>query len=83
MMTLAGSPEADEVLVGFRARSSAQRDGHYPGPDERFRRGGLRWPASMRSSRDLLGSGRATLCSSFDDSELYDRAFTAWFAASA
>jgi uncharacterized protein len=27
-------------------------------------------------------SGRATLCSSPDDSELYDRAFTAWFAAS-
>src|SRR4030095_17257439 len=24
-------------------------------------------------------SGRATLCSSLDDSELYDKAFTAWF----
>ena len=27
-------------------------------------------------------SGRATLCSSLEDNELYDRAFTAWFAAS-
>ena len=27
-------------------------------------------------------SGRATLCSSLDDNELYDRAFTAWFDAS-
>ena len=27
-------------------------------------------------------SGRATLCSSADDSELYDRAFTAWFSGS-
>ena len=24
-------------------------------------------------------SGRATLCSSLDDNELYDKAFTAWF----
>ena len=27
-------------------------------------------------------SGRATLCSSLDDNELYDRAFTAWFTDS-
>ena len=27
-------------------------------------------------------SGRATLCSSLDDNELYDRAFTAWFDGS-
>ena len=72
-------PPPEEVLVGFATA---------------LRRAGLAVTADRTSAFvqavSLAGfddraatywSGRATLCSSLDDNELYDRAFTAWFDA--
>ena len=72
-------PTPEELLVGFAAA---------------LRQAGLAVTADRTSAFvqavSLAGfddraatywSGRATLCSSLDDNELYDRAFTAWFDA--
>ena len=80
MTELPTSPAPEEVLVGFAAA---------------LRRAGLAVTADRTSAFvqavSLAGyddrtatywSGRATLCSSLDDNELYNRAFTAWFDAS-
>ena len=79
-MTLAESPAADEVLVGFS--SVLRAAGMAITPD---RTSAFVEAVSLAGFDDRAAtywSGRATLCSSLEDNELYDRAFTAWFAAS-
>ena len=79
-MTLAGSPAADDVLVGFS--SVLRAAGMAITPD---RTSAFVEAVSLVGFDDRAAtywSGRATLCSSLEDNELYDRAFTAYFAAS-
>jgi uncharacterized protein with von Willebrand factor type A (vWA) domain len=79
-MTLAGSPAADEVLVGFSSLLRAAGMAITPDRTSAFVEA-----VSLAGFDDRAAtywSGRATLCSSLDDNELYDRAFTAWFTAS-
>ena len=78
-MTDLGDPAPDELLVGFAnvlraAGMSVTR------PDQRLCQAVALTGFDDRAS--TYWSGRATLCSSLDDNELYDRAFTAWFADS-
>jgi len=79
-MTLAGTPSADEVLVGFSNLLRAAGMAITPDRTSAFVEA-----VSLAGFDDRAAtywSGRATLCSSLDDNELYDRAFTAWFTAS-
>ena len=79
-MTLAGNPAADEVLVGFSTILRAAGMAITPDRTRAFVEA-----VSLAGFDDRAAtywSGRATLCSSLDDNDLYDRAFTAWFAAS-
>jgi uncharacterized protein len=79
-MTSRGDATAEELLVGFAAV---------------LRKAGMAVTADRTSAfvqavaltgfgdrASTYWSGRATLCSSLDDNELYDRAFTAWFTDS-
>ena len=79
-MTNATGPAADELLVAFATV---------------LRKAGMAVTADRTSAfvqavaltgfddrASTYWSGRATLCSSLDDTELYDKAFTAWFTTS-
>ena len=79
-MTLDGNPAADEVLVGFSTILRAAGMAITPDRTSAFVEA-----VSLAGFDDRTAtywSGRATLCSSLEDNELYDRAFTASFAAS-
>jgi uncharacterized protein len=76
-MDTSGAPAADELLVGFAHVLRAA--GMAVTPD---RTSAFVEAVALTGFNDRVAtywSGRATLCSSLDDSELYDRAFTAWF----
>src|SRR4029450_109174 len=78
-MTASRHPAPEELLVGF---ATSLRAGGMAVTQDRT--------SAFVEAVALTGfdhraatywSGRATLCSSLDDIELYDRAFTAWFAS--
>ena len=76
-MTVSKAPAADELLVGFAHVLRAA--GMAVTPD---RTGAFVEAVALTGFHDrgaTYWSGRATLCSSLDDTELYDKAFTAWF----
>lgn len=76
-MTASGAPAADELLVGFAHVLRAA--GMAVTPD---RTSAFVEAVALTGFHDRAAtywSGRATLCSSLDDTELYDKAFTAWF----
>ncbi|HEX3205396.1 MAG TPA: hypothetical protein VHQ68_04085, partial [Propionibacteriaceae bacterium] len=76
-MTASKAPSADELLVGFAHVLRAA--GMAVTPD---RTSAFVEAVALTGFNDRPGtywSGRATLCSSLDDTELYDKAFTAWF----
>src|SRR6476619_7207347 len=79
-MTLAGTPSADEVLVGFSNLLRAAGMAITPDRTSAFVEAVALTGFDDRAM--TYWSGRATLCSSLDDNELYDRAFTAWFTDS-
>ena len=73
-------PAPDQLLVGFA--NALRAAGMAVTPD---RTSAFVQAVALTGFDDRAAtywSGRATLCSSLDDGELYDRAFTAWFAAS-
>jgi uncharacterized protein len=77
-MNASRAPAADELLVGFAHVLRAA--GMAVTPD---RASAFVEAVALTGFNDRAAtywSGRATLCSSLDDSELYDKAFTAWFA---
>ena len=79
-MSLPGRAAAEEVLVGFSILLRAAGMAITPDRTSSFLEA-----VSLAGFDDRAAtywSGRATLCSSLEDNELYDRAFTAWFAAS-
>jgi uncharacterized protein len=79
-MTDSKAPTADELLVGFAHVLRAA--GMAVSPD---RTSAFVEAVALTGFDDRVAtywSGRATLCSSLDDSELYDKAFTAWFTPS-
>src|SRR6187397_202418 len=79
MTTLQG-PAPDELLVGFA--NVLRASGMAITPD---RTSAFIQAVALTGFDDRVStywSGRATLCSSLDDNELYDRAFTAWFTDS-
>jgi uncharacterized protein with von Willebrand factor type A (vWA) domain len=76
-MTASRAPAADELLVGFAHVLRAA--GMAVTPD---RTSAFVEAVALTGFHDRAAtywSGRATLCSSLDDTELYDKAFTAWF----
>jgi uncharacterized protein len=79
-MTASRAPAADELLVGFarvlRAAGMAVTADRTSAFVEAVALTGFNDRAAT------YWCGRATLCSSLDDSELYDKAFTAWFTHS-
>jgi uncharacterized protein len=80
-MTALEDPAPDELLVGFAAvlRKAGMAVTH--DRTSAFVQAVALTGFSDRAS--TYWSGRATLCASLDDNELYDRAFTAWFTDSA
>ena len=79
-MTASKGPAPEELLVGFA--NSLRAAGMAVTPD---RTSAFVEAVALTGFDDRAAtywSGRATLCSSLDDSELYDRAFAAWFAVS-
>ena len=79
-MTALSDPVPDELLVGFA--NVLRRAGMAVTPD---RTSAFVQAVALTGFDDRAStywSGRATLCSSLDDIELYDRAFTAWFTES-
>jgi uncharacterized protein with von Willebrand factor type A (vWA) domain len=79
-MTDLGDPAPDELLVGFANVLRAAGMSVTPDRTSAFVQAVALTGFDDRAS--TYWSGRATLCSSLDDNELYDRAFTAWFAES-
>src|SRR4029450_196025 len=76
-MTASRAPAADELLVGFAHVLRAAGMAVTPNRTSAFVEA-----VALTGFHDRAAtywSGRATLCSSLDDSELYDKAFTAWF----
>ena len=80
-MTASRAPAADELLVGFAHLLRAAGMAVTPDRTSAFVEAVALTGFSDRTA--TYWSGRATLCSSLDDSELYDKAFTAWFTPSA
>jgi uncharacterized protein with von Willebrand factor type A (vWA) domain len=79
-VTALSDPVPDELLVGFA--NVLRRAGMAVTPN---RTSALVQAVALTGFDDRAStywSGRATLCSSLDDIELYDRAFTAWFTES-
>jgi uncharacterized protein with von Willebrand factor type A (vWA) domain len=79
-MTNSNVPAPDELLVGFA--TALREAGVAVTPD---RTSSFVQAVALTGFDDRAStywSGRATLCSSLDDTELYDRAFTAWFTVS-
>jgi uncharacterized protein with von Willebrand factor type A (vWA) domain len=79
-MTVTRGLAADELLVGFA--NALRAAGMAVTAD---RTNAFVQAVALTGFHDRAAtywSGRATLCSSLDDTELYDKAFTAWFAAS-
>ena len=79
-MTASRAPAADELLVGFAHLLRAAGMAVTPDRTSAFVEAVALTGFSDRTA--TYWSGRATLCSSLDDSELYDKAFTAWFTPS-
>jgi uncharacterized protein len=79
-MTASSAPAADELLVGFAHVLRAAGMAVTPDRTSAFVEAVALTGFDDRAA--TYWSGRATLCSSLDDSELYDRAFTAWFSSS-
>ncbi|HEY6813513.1 MAG TPA: VWA domain-containing protein [Propionibacteriaceae bacterium] len=79
-MTVFRSAAPEELLVGFA--NVLRTAGMAVTPD---RTSAFIQAVTLTGFDDRVStywSGRATLCSSLDDNELYDRAFTAWFTDS-
>ncbi len=76
-MTASRAPAADELLVGFAHVLRAAGMAVTPDRTSAFVEAVALTGFDDRAA--TYWSGRATLCSSLDDSELYDKAFTAWF----
>jgi uncharacterized protein len=76
-MTASRAPAADELLVGFAHVLRAAGMAVTPDRTSAFVEAVALTGFNDRAA--TYWSGRATLCSSLDDSELYDKAFTAWF----
>ena len=79
-MTASKVLAADELLVGFAHVLRAAGMAVTPDRTSAFVEAVALTGFNDRAA--TYWSGRATLCSSLDDSELYDKAFTAWFTAS-
>jgi uncharacterized protein len=79
-MTASRTPAADELLVGFAHVLRAAGIAVTPDRTSAFVEAVALTGFSDRTA--TYWSGRATLCSSLDDTELYDKAFTAWFTPS-
>jgi uncharacterized protein with von Willebrand factor type A (vWA) domain len=79
-MTASTAPAADELLVGFAHVLRAAGIAVTPDRTSAFVEAVALTGFNDRAA--TYWSGRATLCSSLDDSELYDKAFTAWFTPS-
>jgi uncharacterized protein len=79
-MTASRTPAADELLVGFARVLRAAGMAVTPDRTSAFVEAVALTGFNDRAA--TYWSGRATLCSSLDDSELYDKAFTAWFTPS-
>jgi uncharacterized protein len=79
-MTASKGPAPEELLVGFADALRAAGMAVTPDRTSAFVEAVALTGFDDRAA--TYWSGRATLCSSLDDSELYDRAFTAWFAVS-
>ena len=79
-MTASRAPAADELLVGFAHVLRAAGIAVTPDRTSAFVEAVALTGFNDRAA--TYWSGRATLCSSLDDSELYDKAFTAWFTPS-
>jgi uncharacterized protein with von Willebrand factor type A (vWA) domain len=78
--TTSKGPVPEELLVGFA--NTLRAAGLAVTPDRTSAFVEAVALAGLHDRAATYWSGRATLCSSLDDTELYDRAFTAWFAAS-
>ena len=76
-MTASRAPAADELLVGFAHVLRAAGMAVTPDRTSAFVEAVALTGFNDRTA--TYWSGRATLCSSLDDRELYDKAFTAWF----
>jgi uncharacterized protein len=76
-MAASSAPAADELLVGFAHVLRAAGMAVTPDRTSAFVEAVALTGFDDRAA--TYWSGRATLCSSLDDSELYDKAFTAWF----
>jgi uncharacterized protein len=76
-MNASRAPAADELLVGFAHVLRAAGMAVTPDRTSAFVEAVALTGFDDRAA--TYWSGRATLCSSLDDSELYDKAFTAWF----
>jgi uncharacterized protein with von Willebrand factor type A (vWA) domain len=76
-VTASRAPAADELLVGFAHVLRAAGMAVTPDRTSAFVQAVAL--AGFHDRAATYWSGRATLCSSLDDSELYGRAFTAWF----
>jgi len=79
-MTILRNAAPEELLVGFA--NVLRTAGMAVTPD---RTSAFIQAVALTGFDDRVStywSGRATLCSSLDDNELYDRAFTAWFTDS-
>ena len=76
-MTASKAPAADELLVGFAHVLRAAGIAVTPDRTSAFVEAVALTGFNDRAA--TYWSGRATLCSTLDDSELYDKAFTAWF----
>jgi uncharacterized protein len=79
-VTALGNPAPDELLVGFANVLRAAGMAVTADRTSAFVQAVALTGFDDRAS--TYWSGRATLCSSLDDNELYDRAFTAWFTES-
>jgi uncharacterized protein len=78
-MSASRRPAPEELLVGFANTLRAGGMAVTPDRTSAFVEAVALTGFDNRAA--TYWSGRATLCSSLDDSELYDRAFTAWFAS--
>jgi uncharacterized protein len=78
-MTASRHPAPEELLVGFANALRAGGMAVTPDRTSAFVEAVALTGFDHRAA--TYWSGRATLCSSLDDIELYDRAFTAWFAS--
>jgi uncharacterized protein with von Willebrand factor type A (vWA) domain len=76
-MNASRAPAADELLVGFARVLRAAGMAVTPDRTSAFVEAVALTGFNDRAA--TYWSGRATLCSSLDDTELYDKAFTAWF----